>query len=450
MKNKILNAINNFNMLDVGDTIVAGVSGGADSMCLLHFLCSIKEEYNLSIIAAHINHNLRGEEAKRDELFVMSYCQRNHIPFELLSVNIAEMADLQRLGTEECARNVRYKFFNDVCSLPHKIATAHTLSDNVETVLFNLARGTSLKGIAGIPPVRGNIIRPLINITRQEVEAYCKKYNITYITDSTNLANDYSRNKIRHFAIPALKSVNNDFEQNVIRFCKNAVRDNEYINFQAKAALKKAKCKNGYACDILAENHTAVLSRCITDLMEYANCKNFEEKHIQLISSIIKNRNGAVALPNGFVAKASQNIFRVYKNISKENAFELPVTDINNVVKYNKKINTVTVTKEDLNKKANINKLFLKSLISYDIINADTVIRTRKEGDIFSLPKRNITKTVKKLFNESKIPSEKRDEILLLANGNQVLWIEGFGASSKALVTSKTEKALYIEIEEIK
>lgn len=449
MKNKILNTVKHLNMLNIGDTIVVGVSGGADSMCLLHFLCSIKEEMKLDIIAAHINHNLRGEEAKRDELFVQSYCQKHNIPFKLLSVNVSELAESWGLGTEECARNVRYKFFNEVCNVPHKIATAHTLSDSVETVLFNLARGTSLKGVSGIPAIRDNIVRPLINITRQEVEQYCTAYNISYITDSTNLENDYSRNKIRHFAVPALKSVNNEFEQAVMRFCKNSRRDDDYINKVSKEILAKAKCKDGYTCDILAKNHMAVLSRCVTNILEECHIP-FEERHIQLICSVIKSGTGTVELSNAFAARASQNIFRIYKkNKNEENAFELCIKDMNNVVKYNKKIKAYVITNEYLAKKKNINKLFLKNLISYDIINDDTVLRTRKEGDIFSLPKRNVTKTVKKLFNESKIPSEKRDEILLLANGNQVLWIEGFGASAKASVTSNTKEALCINIEKL-
>ena len=171
----IYNTAVNGGMISQEDTIVVGVSGGADSMCLLHFLLSVRNELNLNIIVAHINHNLRGKEALRDQSFVESTCKALNVECRVLSADINKISAETGKSSEECGRKIRYEFFNSLAEKNGKIATAHTLSDNSETILFNIARGTGLKGITGIPRTRENIIRPIIDITRQQVEEYCRE-----------------------------------------------------------------------------------------------------------------------------------------------------------------------------------------------------------------------------------------------------------------------------------
>ncbi len=193
-------------MIDRGDTVVVGVSGGADSVCLLHFLSTIRGEYDIVLKAVHINHGIRGEEAERDEIFVKSLCEKLCVELFTFHRDVPSLAKEFGLGIEECGRRVRYEAFSSLNA--DKIAVAHTSSDNFETVLFNLIRGTSLTGISGIKPKRDKIIRPLINITRSEVEDYCAENELDYIIDSTNLSTEYTRHKIRHNVIPILKSIN--------------------------------------------------------------------------------------------------------------------------------------------------------------------------------------------------------------------------------------------------
>ena len=199
MKDKVVRALQQYSMLNQGDSVIVALSGGADSVALLNVICSFKEKYNLKIYAAHLNHGIRGEEAERDENFCKILCDKLNIELFTKRINIRQLAKVQKISEELCGRNERYSFFENLSRrLNAKIATAHTASDNAETVLFNLARGSSLGGISGILPVRDNIIRPLIYVTRAEVEQYCKENNLDYVTDSTNLTDDYTRNHIRH------------------------------------------------------------------------------------------------------------------------------------------------------------------------------------------------------------------------------------------------------------
>lgn len=449
MNNKVLDTIEEYNMLAAGDTIVAGVSGGADSMCLLHFLCSIREKLNLTVIAAHVNHNLRKDESKCDEDFVRLWCTLNGVKFKLLSVDINTLAKQKGKGTEELGREVRYDFFKGLAGEKGKIATAHTLSDSAETMLFNFARGTGARGMCGIPAVRGNIIRPLIGITRAEVEEYCEKNKIEFVTDSTNLQDNYNRNKIRHSVVPVFKDINSSFELSAQRAAKLIFQQNEYISRVAKDAFKKAICKGGYENKRLSELENPVLCAGIVAVLESNGLNCFEEKHIALISKIIKKGGGAVNLPGNFTVIVKQGIFRVSKVQKTKNAFEIPINNANNLIKYNKKLTFKVYSKVEFNKISEINNLSLKNFLDYDIINSDALLRSRKEGDVFTQYGRKITKTVKKLFNESRIPAEKRDEIFILSQNDEILWIERFGASQRAAANDKTERFLYINTEDL-
>lgn len=440
MNHKIFEIINEYNMVENGDNIIVGVSGGADSMCLLHFLSTIKKEYNLSLTVAHVNYHLRAKESDDDQTFVENWCKRYSIKCEIFHFSS------EGKFTEQAGRDVRYRFFEKIAGKNGKIATAHTLSDNMETVLLNLIRGSGTKGMCGIPPVRENIIRPLLNISRQEVEQYCKDNGVIYRTDSSNLSDDYSRNKIRHNVTPVLKQINQSAEENVQRLGKIISMQNEYIEQQVNISLSSAKIKSGYDCERLATLPEYILLNCIVKLLEKVNAKEVSWVKVNLIKDIILNGKGAVNLGDDLTATAAQGIFRfkidkVDNTLWEKQLFFNDCLDI-----YNKKLTVKTLTQSEFAEKINIHKKFLKNIVDYDIIKSNVVIRTRRAGDFFSPAGRGVTKTVKKLFIENKIPSERRDEILLLANGSEVLWIEGFGVCEKYIATKKTEKMLYFEV----
>lgn len=442
----ILDTIEKNKMIKQNDRIVVGVSGGADSMCLLHFLMSVREKFNIKIIVAHINHNLRGEESLRDQNMVSNFCKKNNLEFELLSVDINKISAKTNESSETCGRRIRYKFFNKICGENGKIATAHTLSDCCETMIFNLVRGTGMKGLTGIPKTRGNIIRPLISITRSQVEAYCSYNNIQYVTDSTNLENNYNRNKIRNIVVPVLKDINPSLENAFERFKNIAQEHIDLVNELSKDLIKDSiisdKNINGYNCNILKSANKTVLKQAIIKILNSVGCSSYEERHIQIIEYMVKNSVGTINLPNNFICKSSQGILRVYKicnqqvnNVNTEIIF--PKSNAGFVIN-NQKINVKIISKQEFDKITKVNKLLVKNAIDYDIICGETVLRTRKSGDKFLMKGRGITKSLKKLFIEMKIPAENRDKILVVANNNEILWIKGIGISQRASVNKNT------------
>lgn len=235
MKSKCFSAIAQYGMLEHGDVVVVGVSGGADSMALLHFLHNCADSFGIHVIAAHFHHGIRGEEADRDQEFVRDFCEKNEIPFVTENADIPLKSRQMQMSTEECARACRYEFLQSVCANA-KIATAHTNSDSCESFLLNFTRGTGLQGLCGIPAVRENIIRPLIFCSSQDTRDYCLENNISWCEDSSNSNDIYARNAVRLHSIPALKGINAQFEINALRCMRILQSDNEYLNQKANEA----------------------------------------------------------------------------------------------------------------------------------------------------------------------------------------------------------------------
>ncbi|MBR2876507.1 MAG: tRNA lysidine(34) synthetase TilS, partial [Clostridia bacterium] len=238
---KAKKAIEKYGMLKNGSKIIVGLSGGADSVCLLHFLHSVKDEYNLTICAAHVNHGIRGEEAVSDSEFAREMANSLNIEFKLSEVDCIEEAELHNETVEEAGRRLRYEFFDSLRTQESDvIATAHNCNDNAETVIFNVSRGSALNGAKGIPPKRDDrIIRPLIFCTRAEIEGYCEENNLSYVTDSTNLSDDYTRNRIRHIIIPELEKINPQAVTAFSRFTEGVRSDCDYLDSVALEAYTK-------------------------------------------------------------------------------------------------------------------------------------------------------------------------------------------------------------------
>ena len=260
---KINETVKAYNMLHEGDTVVVGVSGGADSMFLLNYLYNEKA-YDL--IVAHVEHGIRGEASKADCEFVKSYCEKLGIRFELLGIDAPNEAKSRGMGVEEYSRIRRYEFFNSFCA--DKIAVAHNADDSIETMLFRLARGTSIKGLAGIPPVRDNIIRPLIDVSSAEIRAACKEQGIPYVVDETNSDNAYSRNYIRNELIPAIEKLNPAFDDAAKRLMQSCAEDNAFITKCALSCIDECKTDGGLDISRLRKYGIAVIKRVIVILSE--------------------------------------------------------------------------------------------------------------------------------------------------------------------------------------
>ncbi|MCC8072969.1 MAG: tRNA lysidine(34) synthetase TilS, partial [Clostridiales bacterium] len=257
MNNKVIGTIKKYNMLSYGERVLIAVSGGADSMALLNILLEVRDEYNLDIEVAHIEHGIRGEESESDALFVSDFCKRNKIVFHIKSINAVEEAKEAKMGVEEYSRQVRYDFFNSLeCD---KIATAHSLSDSIETTVFRLIRGSGLKGVCGISPVRGKIIRPLIECTSSEIREFCKEKNIDYCIDSTNNDNSYSRNYIRNVLLPQFCEINSDYEKAIGVFVADSAEDYSFIEKTAQIEYKNCLCKKGLLIEKLKNLDNAIV-----------------------------------------------------------------------------------------------------------------------------------------------------------------------------------------------
>ncbi len=428
MSDKLLKALSDFSMLHSGDSVVVALSGGADSVALLHALNSVREKYNFALYACHLNHMIRGVEADRDEQFVKDLCEKLSVELFVKRVDVPALAKEQKLSLELCGRNVRYEFFAKLAQkLNAKVATAHTASDNVETVLFNIARGTAITGLCGIRPVRDYIIRPLILATRKDVEQYCSDNKLEFVTDSTNLTDDYTRNNIRHNAVPTLATVNPELESAVARMCNSMADIKEYIDKISLKEIRECKTGFGYSCEKLLSLDNAILTNALF-IIAKDHGADVDNRHIELMICAMKD-GGSVDLPSHKRAVCKQGVLRI---VDTDDNFALDSISVKDSKDFS------YISKEEIK---NINKNLLNNCISCDIITDDTVVRTRAQGDSFTLYGRDVTKTLKKLLNELKIPAEKRDTLKVVANGNTVLWVEGVGTSKQGRVDAHSSGA---------
>ena len=439
MNNLIELTINQYNMVDYGDTVIVALSGGADSVCLLHNLVLLKDKYNLKVMACHLNHHLRGEESNSDMEFCKELCRQNNIELFVKEVDVDKLSNELKVSHEECSRNCRYGFFNSLAEKYNaKIATAHNSDDNLETTIYNMTRGASLKGLSGIPKVRDYIIRPLINTSREKIEEYCKGYGLKYVTDSTNLTDEYTRNKIRHNVIPVLKEINPSVENTVLQMNSTLSEIAEYIEKSGQLLLKIAQSGEGYLTNKLKDANIVVLKEAIAILFRQNNF-TYSRKHIEETLTIIEN-GGKINLKKNLSAINKQGLFRIAKTNDTE--FYSAKINIGKPIVYNDKV----ISFENVKINGKFDKFASKNYISSDIITPSLRLRNRLAGDTIFLAKRKVTKSLKKLMNELKVPEEKRDNLLVLADGNQVHWIEGIAVSEKAVVKNNMKECVKIII----
>lgn len=305
MKNKVIQTIKEYKLIENNDKLLLGVSGGPDSISMLDILNEIKNDnkmnINFEIAVAHLNHMIR-DEAKEDELYVRKYCAKNGIEFHSKSIDIIEYANNNKIGIEEAGRKIRYKFFNEVLekSNSNKIAIAHNKNDNVETIIMNIIRGTGISGLKGIEAKRGKYIRPLIKCGREEIEKYCKENSLAPRIDKTNFENEYTRNKIRNIVIPYIKK---DFNPNIIntieRLSNLVKEEEEYIEEQIINAynelLIKANCKE-IVLDLKKFNNKekVIKSRLVlyTITRLFGTSQGIEKIHIEDIIKLCNNNIG--------------------------------------------------------------------------------------------------------------------------------------------------------------
>lgn len=454
LEGKAREAIAHYGMLVGRAAVLVGVSGGADSMSLLHFLCSLREETGIKVFAAHINHGLRGDEAYRDEQFVRSWCEANAVELLVLHADVRAKASAEGKTVEEAGRLVRYGFFAQKSKeLNAAVATAHTLSDSIETQIMNFARGTGLHGLCGIPPVRDNVIRPLIRCTRHDTEEYCHYYGIEYVDDSTNFSRDYTRNRIRLDLVPKLYEINPAFDKAAARLITSLEDDENCLLTAAEKRLALAKRGIGeYDIKSLADDcPKAILSRCASLAAASFTGTAQEAKHIGTIVSIIVKCSGKSEIKGGGVvqARGGKLIFSHPSDFTlQKEEFCFPF-NVGTYENHMYKLVISPISHEKLENLKNINNQYFKNTVDCDKISGNAFVREKKQGDKLSPVGRNVTKSLKKLFNETKIPVDERAFVPVAADGDGVVWVGGIGTSERCKVTEGTTNAILLEIKRL-
>lgn len=428
-------------MFGSGDIVVCGLSGGADSVCLLLSLCELRERFGIAVEALHVNHRLRGNESDRDEGFCRQLCERLSIPFTAEACDVKAYAAEKGLSTEEAARELRYGIFRRI-SDGKKLATAHNADDNLETVILNLARGSALKGLAGIPPVRENIVRPLLAVSRDEIEAYLSLRGQDYVTDSTNLSDDYTRNKIRHRIIPEMKSLNSSLISTSVRSIDGLRSENSFIESQTDLAEKQ--CLVGDTFTGLSEFHEVVRIRCISRLLVRNNIPVSHERLRQCDRIAVNGGKLNLSGSLYFVSDGSRaGIEAIEPADDRFRSTELSMG-------YNRIFPDISLFCEVIeldgkNKGEFIHKKLTFNLMDYDKIKGRAVVRSRKFGDRIQLSGRSFTSSVKKMINE-KIPPEERGSLHFIEDEEGTVFAEKLGIASRVAPDGNTRRLLRITV----
>ena len=447
MNSLFLDTIRQYNMINKGDTVAVGLSGGADSMALFHLLYANKEKLDIKLIALHVNHGLR-EESREEETFIIDYCKKLGVECVVKHLDMNNTVKPQGYSTEMWARKLRYEFFEDEAKrYGAKIATAHSLSDKCETVIFNLCRGTSLKGVCGIPAVRGNIIRPLINCTRSDIENYCGENDIPYVTDKSNFSEEYSRNKIRLKVVPVLKQINEKSENLIGEFTQEMEQIYTFLTQLSDTLYRNSVSLNGFDVTTILKHDDVVIKFFLRKILEKHNC--LSKENINAVLEGLKSGSFIRQLTGDITCRVKDGYLTFYTpkpHSEKFCAETAEITADEETVFLSESYILRHIYSTETEKLKKIYKNYLNNCIDCDKIKGKLFLRTRRTGDAFTLPKRKVTKTVKKLFMEDKIPQIKRDKTAILADeeGN-VVWIDGYGVNSRFAADAESRNIAVLE-----
>jgi tRNA(Ile)-lysidine synthase len=426
---KITEMIDKYHMLEYGEGVVVGLSGGPDSTCLLHALFSLREKYNIKLYAVHLNHMIRDGEAERDEEFSRNFAKALDIPFFSKRIDVNAYATENGLSSEEAGRFFRYELFENVLKETgaSKIALAHNMNDQTETMIMRLLRGAGISGIVGIRPIRDNkFIRPILSCERYEIEEYCKNNKLMPVIDSTNSQSIYTRNRIRLEIIPYIKKYfNPNIDENFFRISNILREEEDYLNHAAQLEFEKLNTSKGILRDEFTGLHTALQRRIIRLLIENlkGDLKGIESKHIEDAIDLIRDSatGKRIMLPQNLECVIEYGYFRIIKKInfylSEYYDYKLIIpgtTDISIDSDNNYKVITKIF---EFDNKNLIDKQFVK-YFDYDKIKDGLYFRNRRDGDYISPKGMTGTKKLKEIFIDKKIPKDVRETIPLIAKGD--------------------------------
>lgn len=420
----------NDKVIKSGTTVAVGISGGRDSVALLHYLKENKDKLNITLKGVLVEHGIR-ESAKDESLWVQKLCKNWDIPLKVYSVNVPEYCKEQKLTIEQGARALRYDCFADAknSGFCDYIATAHHLLDNVETVLMRVFRGTGIKGLSGIKDTRDYFIRPILSTTREEIDEYIREHGLSYFDDETNADTVYTRNFIRHELVPKIREKYPKMEESILRLSRLASMDEEYFDEIVSDKIIKLD-GNAWGVSIKDTKSPAVFSRLVRKAFSLLGVnQDVEDRHVELISALVKGENGeTLDMPYGVVVTKEYENLVFYKKENVEFA-DIPLVyddyEINNTGFHVEKINVRE-----------------PNALCIDFDKAEgAVFRTRKTGDYF---KRfgGGTKSLGDYLTDIKLPVRRREKVIVLAKENEILAILGVEISEKVKIDKSTKKMI--------
>ncbi len=480
MFEKVTKFIHETNILQQDDRIVIGVSGGADSMCLLHVLMRYREMFHLTLTVVHVNHCIRGEEADTDQRLVEQFCTMYEIPYNSFRVQIKVLAKQRGLGEEETGRLERYRIFEEerIRTDSNKIAVAHHLDDNAETVLYQLFRGSGLPGLTGIHPVRDSVIRPLLCVSRKEIEDYMDANRLEYRIDSTNLTGDYNRNVIRNELLPIIEEkINARAREHIAKTAEMMNEIEAYLQKQTiglyKSFVIKEKSQECFCVpvDALAMEDIVLQKRLIKMVMEdvAGQKKDIEAVHITDTLSLLGKQVGKkIHLPFDMIAERGYQHLVFYKRCKSDNKkgkagtgmstgaatknilwkqtpdFILESKETEIVLSKGEEKLYLNLCKYDKNSK--IPKNEYTKWFDYDKIMDTLTVRTQQESDFIQINAAGHSKRITEYLKDKKVPKEDRNSIVFLAAGSHILWIPGYRSSEGFHVDENTETILVAKL----
>ncbi len=446
--------IDEYDMLPPGCTVVCAVSGGADSICLLHRLNQLRAIRPFTLVAAHYNHHLRGAESDRDEAFVKCWVEdwcgpdpaagQPPLPAVRLITgggDVSGEAKRLGLGLEETARRMRYAFLEEAARAvgADRIATAHTADDNAETVLLHLIRGSGLQGLTGIRPRQGRLVRPLLTTTRREIEDYLELYHIPHVEDSTNQDDAYTRNQVRHQVIPLLDEINPWFVPRMADTIRYLRSDNDYLSAQAAAVARRARPAGdgglSISAALLASQPDPIAVRIVSCLLGRLGEFQFRAAHLTAVVALSRSPapSGAVSLPHSLTARRVYGELILVRGARRSPPFAPVSLSVPGEAVLPSIGWTIACRRAEAPEQPpdTPDHFFLNP----SRLTGPLVIRPRLTGDTITLPRRR-AKTVKKLLIDAKVPRWDRDRLPLLADASGPLWLAGFGPDQGRLSSS--------------
>lgn len=435
------NTIKEHCLVTAGAHIVTALSGGADSVCLLLVLNALAGDMGFTLSAMHINHSLRGAESDGDEEFCRELCEAVKVPFSSVRVDVMSLVRETGMSTEEAARKLRYDALSENAEKFDGafIATAHNMCDNAETVLFNIARGTGIKGICGIPYKRGSVIRPLLDVSRRDIEGYLKEKEQLYVTDSTNLTDDYSRNKIRHNVIPVLEEINPSFFESVSRLSASAEVDEKYFS----------ELLSGLSDRDIPSLPSAVRRRYISKMLTGNDIPVSYDRICAFDVLMADRASTKVSLSDRIYAVFRKGVMNVEHYAENDDiSVEIKLDSGSRYDIYDKTVKIIGFYDDISQSDSKVHNKLTNSMLNCDKIHGVVRLRNKRDGDRINLAGRQFETRLKKLYNSLGLSYNERRTALVIEDDDGIIWSE-YGGAADRVSANDGGKIVIVEVERL-